>query len=411
MKRFSFFFVIVLFFSLAFSCSQQNKNEKGILSDEKFINLSTEFSEKLMQLESYEDFRILCIDFLETVELYESSPQFSFSESYGMKQTKEIRNLEKLLKSCVFSNGLDFQKVRAEILSLLFEYEVESSKLYRETNTLISYFMWLLIILTISVAVFAISYIRRKNEIFRMKVENMQQEVIAHSVIQMQENERASISSELHDTIAQDIRAEQLFVTKILSSVPKDEANSEAVKKILLLQKKINVQIRVMIKNLSPHGFEKFPLSNLISDFCRETSELNGIKCSFFMKEGCAIDSETKFDSEAKQHIFRIVQESITNAVKHSKCTEIGVVIRQNSSGKIAIFISDDGAGFDTTREVPKESYGIKGMKSRAKIIGAVLTIDSEIDSGTTVKLEFSEGGGLKTSVKALKLKQFPTLS
>lgn len=141
---------------------------------------------------------------------------------------------------------------------------------------------------------------------------------------------------------------------------------------------------------------------------CENVNENDSIECKFYANES---DLLSKITSEQKLHIFRIVQESITNALKHSKASEISVIVRQkedendkNTQG-LLFMISDDGIGFTESQTSPTNPansdaentadtitnqsthLGIKGMKSRASLLGAKLEIKSDRETGTQVRL------------------------
>ena len=85
------------------------------------------------------------------------------------------------------------------------------------------------------------------------------------------------------------------------------------------------------------------------------------------------------------------MQESLTNAIKHSGASELSLIVREEN-GSLIFLISDDGRGFsenDKKDNFSEESthLGLKGMKSRAEILGAELIVNSNSESGTQVRL------------------------
>lgn len=114
------------------------------------------------------------------------------------------------------------------------------------------------------------------------------------------------------------------------------------------------------------------------------------IQCSFYTNSNVLLK---KLDIEQKTHIYRIVQEAMTNAAKHANPTEIKVVVREDlENNLINFFITDDGCGFisKTTKDINIEnstSLGLKGMESRAIILNGTLDIHSDEETGTHIKL------------------------
>jgi signal transduction histidine kinase len=101
-------------------------------------------------------------------------------------------------------------------------------------------------------------------------------------------------------------------------------------------------------------------------------------------------DIDGLFDKEAEVHVYRIVQEAVTNVVKHSAATEGAVVIKKRSAA-VLLSIRDNGHGFDPAKpsHQPRDlGYGLTGITERVRILGGTLTIDSRPGGGTSVTVE-----------------------
>ena len=95
-------------------------------------------------------------------------------------------------------------------------------------------------------------------------------------------------------------------------------------------------------------------------------------------------EHETRFSRlapELESAIFRIVQESLTNAVKHSGSSKVEVVLKHNSN-HIHLDIRDWGKGFDASH-VPEDRQGVRGIQKRASLLGGHVTIESQPGTGT----------------------------
>ena len=90
--------------------------------------------------------------------------------------------------------------------------------------------------------------------------------------------------------------------------------------------------------------------------------------------------------------MFRIVQEALTNVVRHAQARQVWVELRQRGA-QLHLTIDDDGIGFDVqtvlNRRVPEVNLGLQGMQERALIVGGQLTINSMLGHGTEVKARF----------------------
>ena len=91
------------------------------------------------------------------------------------------------------------------------------------------------------------------------------------------------------------------------------------------------------------------------------------------------------FLRDVEQCIYRIAQEAMTNVARHSDAKSLRVALR-HLLGALTLTIADDGHGFDPT-QVNDTRYGLKGLRERAEMIGASLHVDSQLKTGTTIKL------------------------
>jgi two-component system sensor histidine kinase NreB len=102
-----------------------------------------------------------------------------------------------------------------------------------------------------------------------------------------------------------------------------------------------------------------------------------------------------RFGSEVESAIYRIVQEALTNAAKHSGASRVGLALRTERD-RVTATVSDDGDGFSVEQRPPADhdrhlgaahGVGLEGMKERAELVGAELEIRSQPGSGTTVRV------------------------
>jgi signal transduction histidine kinase len=257
----------------------------------------------------------------------------------------------------------------------------------------------------ISILFFIISfggifYIKNKRAADRLEEENQKEILITKIISQVQENERNRIARDLHDTVIQDTRTALLYARQ-LEQYKESSDGAEAAEKIRMLEERNMLNIRSIIRNLNPPEIESAEFEHLIKDFARNAQEMSGIDFKVYTQ---ASDYLKKLSFEQKLHIYRIIQESVNNAIKHASPSEISIIVREeenksdNKNSKSLVFIiSDDGKGFDG--DVPASEseedkltetgthLGLRGMKSRALILGAELSIKSSQDWGTQIKL------------------------
>lgn len=198
-------------------------------------------------------------------------------------------------------------------------------------------------------------------------------------LIRGQEAERARVARELHDTIAQDLR----YCRSLAEKIGEEELRASLSR---ILDKSLQ-EVRSMSYNLAPPDVTKNDLAANIMNLCQYFTE-----CSQTEFRMVASDSvNTSFLSkEDNFNIYRIVQESLNNILKHAKAEEVTVLLRNEIGDEekgLYIFVTDDGIGFDTQRAFGTNHFGLVGMKQRAELIEARLEISSEIGAGSQIKI------------------------
>jgi signal transduction histidine kinase len=176
--------------------------------------------------------------------------------------------------------------------------------------------------------------------------------------IEGMETERQRISRELHDTILPLVR---------------DTVLSDKIRSICI--------------NLQPPDFKYLSLNASMADLCMDFTRKTGIECL------CSIEENIDFSgikTENQLHLYRMVQESLTNIEKHSGAANAALVIRKYMKGlseNILICVSDDGAALKGIREAD-EGLGMRSLRQRAAIVGAKINFVSESGNGLMVRIK-----------------------
>lgn len=197
--------------------------------------------------------------------------------------------------------------------------------------------------------------------------------------IKGQEKERARIARELHDTVAQDLR----YCRNLLQ---KNEALDNLRQAVSILEKTL-AEVRQISYNLSPTDITKNDLKASIINLCSTMTEASGINFRLSVPD----NTQTSFLTEDEVlNLYRIVQESFTNVIKHANTNEVVVLLRNESNNEkkgLYIFISDEGCGFDIEQESigNGKHFGLIGMRKRCQLIGAEVSISSTPGEGTQI--------------------------
>ncbi|NAS32172.1 hypothetical protein GTQ40_14395 [Flavobacteriaceae bacterium R38] len=215
---------------------------------------------------------------------------------------------------------------------------------------------------------FTIIYLYR-NKLYLIRSKQLQegfsQQLLAH-----QEDERKRISKDLHDGLGQSLL---LIKNKIVLS--EDENTKSMVNNVI-------EEVRSISKALHPFQLEELGLTKAIENIINQLDEHTDI---FISSE---IESvEGLFSPEQEVNIFRIVQESLNNIIKHADAKAAKIEI-QKTKKQIHLIIKDNGKGFDFSKKYNDfSSLGLKTLKERTKFLEGTMKVDSEKNKGT--KIEF----------------------
>lgn len=200
-------------------------------------------------------------------------------------------------------------------------------------------------------------------------------------IIEAQEEERRRLSREIHDGPAQTL-AHVIIRSDLVEKVLKDRGIDAAIAEIRDFKKMVRsalYEVRRIIYDLRPMALDDLGLVPTLKKYLQTIEEYNkGVTVSFTY-----IGEEMRLPSRMEVAVFRLVQESVQNALKHAEATNIEVKVETNNN-QLLVMVKDDGKGFDTT--VKKENaFGLIGMKERVELLEGTLTIRSKVGFGTTV--------------------------
>lgn len=225
----------------------------------------------------------------------------------------------------------------------------------------------------------------QKSEILQQRLEKMKQEQhLNHftAILKGQEQERKRLALELHDGLGGSLSGIRLKLSKVIQDHELHPDNIQ-IEPITNIAKDLDVSIndlRQIARNMMPESLLKYGLETAIKDFCR-SMETEDLKIQFQ-----SYDVRRDLPEATQLMIFRIMQELISNAVKHADATNILAQCLQQKD-KIWITVEDDGKGFDTHSYF--EGMGLTTLKSRVGFLNGKMEIQSEATVGTTVNIEF----------------------
>ncbi|HZQ80929.1 MAG TPA: GAF domain-containing sensor histidine kinase [Gaiellaceae bacterium] len=198
-------------------------------------------------------------------------------------------------------------------------------------------------------------------------------------VVAAQEAERRRLALELHDETGQALTSILLGLRAIRSSKSdEDAARAEADLRELVVQALQDV--RALAVELRPAALDDFGLEPALERLVHTFSEQSGIATS----SDFALDG--RLSPELETTLYRVVQEALTNVVKHAGAEHVSVLVAKRD-GQVIATIADDGQGFSDD-EVRDDALGLVGMRERVALLGGTLKVRSEPGEGTTVSAQ-----------------------
>ncbi|MEJ7677766.1 MAG: ATP-binding protein [Segetibacter sp.] len=226
----------------------------------------------------------------------------------------------------------------------------------------------------------ALRYSNKKMQMLKEKqiMKDLFEKQILQSKLEMQEQTFNFISQEIHDNVGQVLSLAKVQLNIIDQQQEIDRSILKDVKENI---SKAMTELRDMAKSLSSERIQSFDLSQGIKD------EVNRINKSGLIKASINIEGSCHFiKNQHKIIVFRLIQESLQNILKHAQASEISIFIKDNNK-KSDIVISDNGIGFDVEAELKKDNgLGLKNIINRATLIGGNATINSN-GEGTSISI------------------------
>lgn len=198
------------------------------------------------------------------------------------------------------------------------------------------------------------------------------------------EHERARISREIHDDLGQQLTALKIQMSALLDHARAGASPLEGQLTEMLSQVSAAItSTKQIATELRPPVLDHFGLAAAVEWHSGEFARTTGLACDCDAQEG--IDP----GHERSIAIFRILQESLNNAVRHAKATEVMVTLIEED-GDVVLRVSDNGVGMpDKSLRSAQGGLGLVGMRERASELGGELTISSRPGQGTAVEVRF----------------------
>jgi signal transduction histidine kinase len=340
-------------------------------------------------------------DFKLTLSNFFASPLGSMYQIHRPHEMASLKALAPVLdrlntaafngdNSAVFAAALEIDMA----LNLLLNVDASLSE-RSQLHYFQLFFLFSLLIITIILAL-KLLYSRLE----KAEKRELQSLAFSRETIMAQEQERERIAQELHDTVLQDIWR-LCFQVDSIARAPDSQERSRLCAEVVGGQKEVMKRIRNLctslippdLKNLSSDDPSHFIYS--LQNLCYDFEQRSGIECQAAVQENLNLQTLgfKAIDSYMQLQCYRIVQECLANIEKHSRATEVSVLVC-NKEGNLLVCVSDNGRGFSPPdRHSLQELYlqgnfGLWNMYERACTLNGTLIVDSGAGTGTVISLQ-----------------------
>jgi signal transduction histidine kinase len=239
-----------------------------------------------------------------------------------------------------------------------------------------------MLLLAIAIVLFMVFYQKRmiQEQVKRQKLEIDYQQKMMQATLESQESERRKLAADLHDSIGGMLSTIRMGISTLGRSLP-DQRSVDPTKQML---DDTIASVRQISRDLMPATLEKFGLAQALKELCERVQNTSLLSITF-IEQG-----EFKpFDKNKELMIFRIIQELLNNAIKHSQATEIKVNLL--TTNELVVVVEDDGVGFNIEEQKSDKrngkGLGLYSIENRASLLNAKLEFDRQRKKGSMITL------------------------
>jgi len=239
----------------------------------------------------------------------------------------------------------------------------------------------LLMIMLVTIILFATAKYFRKQQAYQ-EIENLlrkQELQSAYATIEGRESERKRIAEDLHDSMGSILHSLRIYSDLIMENSPNEETQRLAGKLSELTEQTAN-ETRRISHELGASTLKHMGLQEPIQQLCQ------AIRDSQKVEVISTVSVQSSLANELTLNIYRVVQELLTNTLKHAKATKIRLELAEIANDYLSLIFEDNGQGFDAASV--KAGMGLQNLRARVERFQGTITFDSNPTHGTTVIIE-----------------------
>ncbi|MBI5304768.1 MAG: GAF domain-containing protein [Chloroflexi bacterium] len=221
----------------------------------------------------------------------------------------------------------------------------------------------------------------------QLRADRERLELLSRRLVEVQETERRYIARELHDEAGQLLAGLKLGL-RVLER--ESGASKPLVRQVAELRRVVDevlANLHRLAMHLRPATLDQLGLVAAMREHVEEVSAKYALAIEF---ETVGMES-ARLPSTTETALYRIVQEALTNIIRHARATRVQIILERRDDC-VRATVDDDGCGFDVQEATQRGRLGLLGMKERVDMLGGKLTVESEPGEGTTLIIEVPNG-------------------
>jgi signal transduction histidine kinase len=217
----------------------------------------------------------------------------------------------------------------------------------------------------------------------QMQASTARMQSLSRRLVETQETERRSIARELHDEAGQALTSLRYGLRLLEREINQGGSGTARVAELMQQTDAVIDSLHRLAADLRPASLDHLGLEAALRQYCRSAAAKFGLEVRYKAR-GLAGE---RLPAVVETALYRVVQEAMTNVVRHARSTRVDVLVERRGD-RVQVIVEDDGVGFEPDKVQRGNHFGLLGLQERAEALGGTLTLESAPGAGTTVVVE-----------------------
>lgn len=217
----------------------------------------------------------------------------------------------------------------------------------------------------------------------QMQASTVRLQSLSRRLVEVQESERRHIARELHDEAGQALASLRYGLRLLEREIDEGGSVTERVAELMQRTDAVIDSLHRLAADLRPVSLDHLGLEAALRQYSRSAASKFGLAVRFKAR---GFNSE-RLPAAVETDLYRVVQEAMTNVVRHARATRVDVLVERRGD-RVIVMVEDDGVGFEPDQVQRGDHFGLLGLKERAEALGGTLTVESAPGAGATVVVE-----------------------